>query len=955
MWRKVARKEKPVAGWSFAVILYVLSGSLCVSYHLLAPISGWAQGTNPASLECCRNVDKLMQFYYTGLLHECIYEYEFMDKLVSCDAFSPALQPISKRKKGCLKKINVRGFFISLFMFICSAGSTVLSFLLLLFGLGTMKVTLSLFVISLCMSLVVIQYKLFYHVVTVNTQVVNHECVQERGNQHTHGIFWKIVVCVTVYAKVYFSRAIFNLRVLISTLLLMSGDVETNPGPPADNPPKSPTDSGDISPTHSTLSQSSLDSISESVRSNHSSNSLPHSSVSAKAAIIEVSSQVPKPEFSKPVSEEGVDSSGESAVRKQMTLTNDSQLQFVHRDTTNAHILRENVDGAEETDLTDTLVAQTKPELAAKHEKGKSRLVPPTFPKLPQSEDNTHAAVQIQDQKREEQRFVYPTPYHTVHPDEFLEPKYKRFTEDQVRSFCEANECYRSEREYTVTRIDGTTFSKCALCGSEKKEICNSHIIPDCIFKVFQEVHNYASVRTQTVYDSDSRKVMYTKSLTQKILCETCEQNSSPSEKKLKELYTHILAFKHKKKRFYYKDDDEWLWYILANIMFRGLLVNVNLTKELFRNEDFEIAFFDLWMYCKQPDSSKRPDRPNLRLFLYPDRIRFKEECVGLVYPFELLIRMPHYTELIGSKETGSFSYTKFDFFHVVLPIGKTVFQQYKNGLVLKTFKGDTYITGILTLADLPQTGSFKRTRVDTWLPNSFPTELMGWNLQLYNSYLPLVWNKYRLKSKCQFIMVKSHNVSDLTTYMYRDTGECADDDPPKPETEEVIVLCKQECDVLIKEASKCSPLRWASDLHLKIKEQWTQIGILENKLEELSCERDELQQERRDIASELKKGYDSMQLHDSTHVVETMKLHARIKRFINHCILMKSQCQTKIDAAQEHSSKEIQRLQDELARQRKFHSKLIGRPPPRRHSSLTEDDVKIVNQKGETQVSTLW
>ena len=684
MWRKVARKEKPVAGWSFAVILYVLSGSLCVSYPLLAPISGWAQGTNPASLECCRNVDKLMQFYYTSLLHEHILENEFMDKLVSCDAFSPALQPISKRKKGCLKKINVRGFFISLFTFICSAGSTVLSFLLLLFGLGTMKATLSLFVISLCMTLVVFQCKLFYHVVTVNTQVVNHECVQERGNQHTHAIFWKIVVCVTVYAKVYFSRAIFNLRVLISTLLLMSGDVETNPGPPADNPPKSPTDSGDISPTHSTLSQSSLDSISESVRSNHSSNSLPHSSVSAKAV---VSSQVPKPEFSKPVSEEGVHSSGESAVRKQMTLTNDSQLQFVHTDTTNAHILRENVDGAEETDLTDTLrlVAQTKPELAAKHEKGKSRLVPPTFPKLPQSEDNTHAAVQIQDQEREEQHFVYIlNSYHTRHRRTSSHDGAINKTKSEVMPCLDLKRFHDANQKYLLQQRHG----QCPMCWTEFKKPSRSHIIPAGVLKVFKRIwcSNNENQYKDFIYHFEKKTTMTAKKCSQQLLCPICEEKCSTEEQKLRELYISIMHDPDSP-GFKVPNEECWFLYVLANIMFRGLLVNVDLSEHnILNNEHFVKVFTILWKYCFLTKTERQlldsRNVPDLRIFLLSSKPFLKTEVNDFTQPVERLLRNPQFTTL-HKVESRTFLYCKFDCFHVVLPINmasKQYFDQYDNG-----------------------------------------------------------------------------------------------------------------------------------------------------------------------------------------------------------------------------------------------------------------------------------
>lgn len=78
-----------------------------------------------------------------------------------CDHSAPSLQSISKRRKSL--KCNVCGFFVSLGMFICSSACLILSFVLLLVGLGTLN-TLSPVLIPnlpITLSLLIVQCILF--------------------------------------------------------------------------------------------------------------------------------------------------------------------------------------------------------------------------------------------------------------------------------------------------------------------------------------------------------------------------------------------------------------------------------------------------------------------------------------------------------------------------------------------------------------------------------------------------------------------------------------------------------------------------------------------------------------------------------------------------------------------------------------------------------------------------
>ena len=168
-----------------------------------------------------------------------LHEDKFTEKLKCSDQCTSVLQSISKPKRGHLKKINVGGFFCSFLLLICATGSVVFSFS---FGLGIilLKDTLSVLLVAMCMTLVVVQSKQFYFLVH-DIRKPQHHCIPKRVDC-IFLFFWISLTCIYfAYTNVYHSR------VLISTLLLMSGDVESNPGPP-------PTRSTSLPPSDQRLS-----------------------------------------------------------------------------------------------------------------------------------------------------------------------------------------------------------------------------------------------------------------------------------------------------------------------------------------------------------------------------------------------------------------------------------------------------------------------------------------------------------------------------------------------------------------------------------------------------------------------------------------------------------------------------------------------------------------------------
>ena len=236
----------------------------------------------------------------------------------------------------------------------------------------------------------------------------------------------------------------------------------------------------------------------------------------------------------------------------------------------------------------------------------------------------------------------------------------------------------------------GCPCNYCSLCGRCKKDASrDSHIFPEGLLKVFRRIHccnSMANSATKSGHDVVPKKYaefMYdfvlderfgTSAWTYDLLCGTCELNCSAAEGKLRSVYIRMMASDDLQPHELF-DKDIWFHYILAMIMFRGLLVSEKLC---FTDINFNRRFTELWNFCKSdPKSFTDASVPDLRLFLLPNRA-INEEMMTFLYSFECSLRSPMFTRHIRSTKNGEFFYWKFDCFHVVFTLDDTSEKYFK-------------------------------------------------------------------------------------------------------------------------------------------------------------------------------------------------------------------------------------------------------------------------------------
>ena len=227
---------------------------------------------------------------------------------------------------------------------------------------------------------------------------------------------------------------------------------------------------------------------------------------------------------------------------------------------------------------------------------------------------------------------------------------------------------------------------------------------------------------------------------TVKLLCEKCETNCSVDENMLKSVYLCIMSNPDiicQVAGVQYRN----LHHILAHILLRGILVNVDMNdygrrgQSWFEDEDFKRTFTSLWNYCRD---STHPNPPDIRLFLLPNKA-FNDETTFSMFSMERILRSPHYTEIIDEEEGVCF-YTKFDCFHVVLPINevsKNYFNTYRNGMYVDPITDKVFLRQCVQPRPPPH-GTFS----DEELTSHFPAVLLRWNILLHDKYAEYLFNQ---------------------------------------------------------------------------------------------------------------------------------------------------------------------------------------------------------------------
>ena len=309
--------------------------------------------------------------------------------------------------------------------------------------------------------------------------------------------------------------------------------------------------------------------------------------------------------------------------------------------------------------------------------------------------------------------------------------------------FVGANKLYRSGEKCPV----------CPICRKLKKERGGqqkSHVIPKSILHYYWKIHS-TSEQTDYILDFSRDERLAAGSLTYQLLCRNCEIYYSVTEEQLLRMYLYLGANPNTDVKITYKEGNAplWLKYILANILFRGILTNIDLDDH-FQQQNIIDEIYSLWKFCSGTleTVSEQFTPPNLKVFLLSNK-RFCSTLDDFMYPFEMLLRMPRCTELIQQKEVGTFFYTKFDSFHVVLPLCETSRAYF-----------DTFNNGIMTegcnlhlrwsahpKADITRQGKLIRFNYPPEcesLKDHFPEVLLKWCTSLYEEFVSRLYNHPR-------------------------------------------------------------------------------------------------------------------------------------------------------------------------------------------------------------------
>ena len=238
------------------------------------------------------------------------------------------------------------------------------------------------------------------------------------------------------------------------------------------------------------------------------------------------------------------------------------------------------------------------------------------------------------------------------------------------------------EKVFSILRTANKHFRKnkryplCIRCGQEKatggkKFVKISHVFPESMLKVYQAVHcgnqrpficDVSKFTQKAGFSIEASEYGYP------LQCSTCE-DLGDAESYLKDVYLLLIAKnedlkakcvskKVREKKRVIKN--MWLPYALVNIMYRGIFVCGDIDKIL---DSYQEKFIKLWYNARGNGSTT-----DVLLYITP-LYPFLTNDVHLMYILERLLRNPTPTELYTYNDAGEFLYTNFDCFHLVLPL----------------------------------------------------------------------------------------------------------------------------------------------------------------------------------------------------------------------------------------------------------------------------------------------
>ena len=361
----------------------------------------------------------------------------------------------------------------------------------------------------------------------------------------------------------------------------------------------------------------------------------------------------------------------------------------------------------------------------------------------------------------------------------------------------------------------------CPLCmrSCESRHSCrsrDSHIWPRSLLERFGAIH--CDGAKNFMYDISCADTLGTGLRCPSMLCNTCEGISSKVEGNLSDVYLSVVGEENIREFgntvLPFPNRDNWFQFILANILFRGLLIGADLEKE-FDADDLWAEFMRLRDYCNKKPNSKAPD---MRLFILPPT-PLNKEMYDLTYPLETLVREIRFTQVVREETEGTFLYTQFDCFHLVIPLdlrSQVHFDHYRNGFIEE--KCSLYVTNRVKYhSEKAKTGEWFFQVPKDDLQYEFPYILLGINARRYPHYIPMVTadarrKKPKLSDSTKVIIERAPD--HKPSYPHKPSGNHSPTSTKSGTTGQPNVVpinlqkSKEEIKKLIKKASEVSPLR---------------------------------------------------------------------------------------------------------------------------------------------------
>ena len=290
----------------------------------------------------------------------------------------------------------------------------------------------------------------------------------------------------------------------------------------------------------------------------------------------------------------------------------------------------------------------------------------------------------------------------------------------------------------------------CPMCLKKPSEIL-SHVFPQGLLTVYRRIHcsNVIGEYSDFIYDFSRGVRMGSRALRYRMLCGSCEKLCD--EKSLRELYIFLMD-KPNKQKFKVLNDGSWLQRALVNIMLRGLMIADDLPNEL-QDDKVKEKFKALREFCKSDKSM-----PEFRLFLLPNQ-SIDEELIAFIYPFEYTLRSPMFSTVVRDmaiqdrkKIRICFIYTKFDCFHLVLPLddkSEDYFNRFQRGFETYEHLGHKYVDlrwskhgpGVYKREFNRETSAVQYSAPEEMKPCIFPELLLKIALHQYGRYLSMIYS----------------------------------------------------------------------------------------------------------------------------------------------------------------------------------------------------------------------